>query len=88
MAKNKKIIEINGIKVDYDKLTTSEMIQYIEENHPEDEQRFAKLVFKNPNAPYSHFRARKVFCEMYFPEVLAGEEADRISDTIKDWLNK
>lgn len=82
-----KEIEINGIKKGIDKITANDIITFIEEKHPEDRKKFAKLVFDNTKI-YNHFKARNFFFQMYFPEALEKKVPEpKTSDTIYSWLN-
>ncbi len=82
-----KEIEINGIKKGIDKITVNDMITFIENNHPEDRKKFAKLVFDNTKV-YNHFKARNFFYQMYFPEVLEKKAIEpKTSDAIYNWLS-
>ena len=86
---NKKVIKLNGIEKEVFKITAKEMIMYIEENKPEQKKTFANLVFSKQNSSYNHFVARKIFCELFFPEIMEKEEKEpkeKISDIIKSWL--
>ena len=81
-----KKIEINGITKSIDKITTNDMITFIEKEHPEDRKKFAKLVFDNTKV-YNHMAAKNKFLQLYFPEVLKKEVQPKISDTIYSWLS-
>lgn len=83
-----KEIILNEIRTNINKITLDDMVNFIEQKHPEDKEKFAKLVFNKANKVYNHFRARNVFLGLYFPDMVEKHETVSASEKIKSWLPK
>lgn len=86
---NKRTIMIDpkaGKEIYINDIKTEDMIEYIENYHPEDKKAFAAKVFENSNS-YNHFTAKNIFLKTYFPEALAKSEKERVSDKLLSWLD-
>lgn len=73
-------------KLVYETITFEDMKAYIEDNAPNDKEWF-KSVAIDSKGVYSHFKARKAFCEKYMPEIIpvAKEKAPTKADILANW---
>lgn len=64
----------------------ADMVKYIEENKPNDKAWFKSVAFDS-KGKYSHFKARKAFCEKYMPEIIpvAKPKAPKASAMLENW---
>ena len=84
-----KEIMLNGMRVNINKITLDDIVLFIEKEHPKDKKKFAELVFNKAKKEYNHFRARKVFLSLYFPETLERQEKTvSPSEKIRGWLEE
>ena len=76
---------------DMKSITLQNMIDYIEENKPEDKKAFKKAAFTTKDGKatkkYNHLHAVRWFCEQYFPDLIPvkKEKAPNKSDVLKGW---
>lgn len=83
-----KEIMLNGIKTNINKITLEDIVIFIEKEHPEDKQKFAQLVFNKADKVYNHFRAKNVFLNLYFPEMVERHDILNPSEKIRSWLEE
>ena len=74
----------------YKKITFEDMVEYIEKNAPKDKSWFkenAMAIDKNGTYKYNHLKAKKAFCEKYFPELIPQrkEQKPNKTDILKNW---
>lgn len=64
----------------------ADMVKYIEENKPNDKAWFKSVAYDS-KGKYSHFKARKAFCEKYMPEIIpvAKPKAPKASAMLENW---
>ena len=79
---------------DYNKITLGDMVQYIEEKHPEDKNWFKKSAFVTKESKegkktqvYNHLKAKRAFCQKYMPEIIpvAKPKEPKKSDLLANW---
>lgn len=72
--------------MNYNTMKCEDMVKYIEENKPNDKAWFKSVAFDS-KGKYSHFKARKAFCERYMPEIIpvAKPKAPKASAILANW---
>lgn len=75
---------------DFKKITLEEMMDFIEENYPEDKAWFKKVAFQNKNGEktekYNHLNAVREFCKKYAPDLIPkAKEKVTVSDKLREW---
>lgn len=72
--------------VEFKKISLDFMIEYIENNAPQDKAWFKSVAF-DENGRYQHLRTVRAFCKKYMPEIIPEAKPKKapISNKIKDW---
>lgn len=72
-------------KLNYETMKFEDMKAYIEENAPNDKEWFKSVAIVKGS--YSHFKARKAFCEKYMPEIIPVAKAKEPTkaDILANW---
>ena len=78
----------------YRKITLDEMVEFIEENYPEDKAWFKSIAFvdvKNKNGKkdkrYVHLNAVREFCNRYAPELIPQAKPKKMTakEKLMNW---
>lgn len=101
MKKGRNTMAAKFTAESFNKITFTEMAEFIQKNHPEDKAWFKEIAYQDKDGDtveylnkkgelvkkYNHLNAKRRFCERYAPELLPtpSEKKGKVSSILEDW---
>ena len=70
----------------FNKIKVADIHEYMKDKSAEEKKAFKEVAF-DENGKYQHIKAKRYFCEKYFPKLVPvkKDKAPNKADIFKDW---